>query len=55
MSCGTGLLRRVSQGLSHPFLKTFTAIIPDPNDHPWVSDDGYDTGVYKSFFVKKIG
>ena len=56
MSCGTGLLRGVSQGLSHPFLKTFTAIIPDPNDPPpRVSDGGYDTGVYKSFFVKNIG
>ena len=41
MSCGTGLLREASQGLSHPLLKTFAAVavFPDPTDRPWVSED----------------
>ena len=32
-----------SQGLSRPFLKTFTAFYPDPTDRPWVSEDGSTT------------
>ena len=41
MSRGTGLLRVASHGLSHPFLKTFTAVFPDLTDRPWVSEDAY--------------
>ena len=37
MSRGTGSLTVASQGLSRPFLKTFTAVFPDPTDRPWVS------------------
>ena len=40
ISRGTGLLRVASQGLSHQFLKTFTAVFPDPTDRPLVSEDG---------------
>ena len=34
MSRGTGSLTVASQGLSRPFLKTFTAVFPDPTDRP---------------------
>ena len=39
MSWGTGSLRVASQGLSRAFLKTFAAVLPDPTDRPWVSED----------------
>ena len=35
----TGSLRVVSQALSRPFLKTFTAVYPYPADRAWVSED----------------
>ena len=37
----TGSLREASQGLSHPFLKTFATAFPDPTVHPWVSEDAF--------------
>ena len=40
ISPGTGLLRVASQGLSHPFLKAFAAVFPDPTDRPLVSEGG---------------
>ena len=39
MSWGTGSLRVASQGLSRAFFKTFAAVLPDPTDRPWVSED----------------
>jgi len=39
MSCGISSLREASQGVSYSFLKTFTAILPDPTDCPLVSVD----------------
>ena len=50
MSRGTGLLRLASQGLSHPFLKTFAAVFPDPTDRPWVCEDGIYPDFLKRYF-----
>ena len=50
MSRGTGLLRLASQGLSHPFLKTFAAVFPDPTDRPWVCEDG----IYPDFLKRYL-
>ena len=50
MSRGTGLLRLASQGFSHPFLKTFAAVFPDPTDRPWVCEDG----IYPDFLKRYL-
>ena len=56
ISRGTGSFIVVSQGLSHPFLKTFAALFHDLNDRPWVSEDEchWDCFDIVSFFVKNI-
>ena len=39
ISRGTGSVRVASQGLSRPFLKTVTAVFPDPTDRLQASKD----------------
>ena len=41
MNRGTCSSNVASQGLSHPFLKTFVFVFRDPTDRPWVSEDVY--------------
>ena len=41
--CGTSSSNVASQGISHPFLKTFVFVFRDPTDRPWVSEDVYST------------
>lgn len=41
MSHGTGSLKVTSQGLSRPFLKTFTTVFPYPTEPPWVSENEF--------------
>ena len=48
---GTGSLRKASQGLSCPFLKTFAAVFFDPTDRPWVSDDVWKWWVHLVLLV----
>ena len=43
MNRGTSSSNVASQGLSHPFLKTFVFVFRDPTDRPWVSEDVYST------------
>ena len=52
LSRGTGSLRLAPQGLSHPFLKTFAAVYPDPTDRPWASED--EVELEFGHFVSKV-